>query len=145
MHAELKPLHLAAAASSEPRRSAEVANSEDIDGGDDSDNETEDESEGLDMVYQLHNGVNSTFDEQLKHRIHVLTEFTTGLQYQLQFRDLRFLQALDREGRSLFRMAENCLQRERRQNSTRGDPTATWESSSTMFYRTRPSLGNQGS
>ncbi|KAF8166411.1 hypothetical protein K438DRAFT_1616922 [Mycena galopus ATCC 62051] len=54
--------------------------------------------------------------------------------------DSRLLDTLEREGGSFFRFLDNCLSRERRENSTRSVPPTTWERSTAnaMFYRTRP-------
>ncbi|KAJ7156580.1 hypothetical protein C8R43DRAFT_1087311 [Mycena crocata] len=54
--------------------------------------------------------------------------------------DSQFLNMLEREGAGFFRLAENCLSRKRRKNSTRSPAPATWEqtTANAMFYRIRP-------
>jgi hypothetical protein len=83
-----------------------------------------------------------TFDERLTSLISTLREFSDGMEYQRQFKDSRMLEVLERDGAGLFRLAENCLSRERRVNSTRSAPPSTWEraTANAMFYRTRPVL-----
>ncbi|KAJ7732044.1 hypothetical protein DFH07DRAFT_871091 [Mycena maculata] len=72
-----------------------------------------------------------TFTETLTEHIRMLREFTDGLQYQIQFQDHRMLETLERDGAGFLRLARNCLDRERRANSSRSTANA-------MFYRTRP-------
>ena len=81
-----------------------------------------------------------TYGERIEARVALLRDFADGLEYQLQFGDSRMLDRLEREGTGFFRMAESCLSRERRLNSTRGASPTTWEkaTSSALFYRTRP-------
>ncbi|KAF8209757.1 hypothetical protein K438DRAFT_1571798 [Mycena galopus ATCC 62051] len=82
----------------------------------------------------------ATFDERLTSTLSKIRDFCDGLDYQRQFRDSRLLDTLEREGGSFFRFLDNCLSRERRENSTRSAPPTTWERSTAnaMFYRTRP-------
>lgn len=81
-----------------------------------------------------------TFDERLTAYIQTMRDFCDGLEYQRKFQDSRFLNTLERQGAGFFRLAENCLSRERRINSTRSAAPTTWEQSTAnaMFYRTRP-------
>jgi hypothetical protein len=68
-------------------------------------------------------------------------EFVQGLRHQVQFRDQRMLNALEREGAGFLRLARACMGKEKRLQSTRGGETpATWEKSTitAMFYRVRP-------
>jgi hypothetical protein len=85
-------------------------------------------------------GNNSTFCECLADRIKTLRDFCDGLKYQIQFEDQRMLATVEREGAGLFRLADNCLSKERRFNSTRAASPTTWERTTTnaMYYRTRP-------
>jgi hypothetical protein len=59
----------------------------------------------------------------------VILDFAKGLRHQLQFRDRRMLNTLQREGGSFLRLARACLEKERRMNSTRGPTVSTWEKS----------------
>ena len=81
-----------------------------------------------------------TYRERLVDNITTIRDFCDGLEYQLQFEDRRMLETLEREGTSFLRLAEACLSRERRSNTTRGTSPTTWDpaTSSAMFYRTRP-------
>ncbi|KAG1830000.1 hypothetical protein EV424DRAFT_1292985, partial [Suillus variegatus] len=56
--------------------------------------------------------------ERFEAHIRNLREFCDGLQYQIQFNDHRMLNAVEREGASFIRLMENCLDRERRENSS---------------------------
>ncbi|KAJ7577132.1 hypothetical protein C8J56DRAFT_1007246 [Mycena floridula] len=81
-----------------------------------------------------------TFLESMQDRISTLKSFADGLEYQLQFNDNRMLTTLEREGAALFRLAGNCLDREKRFNSSRHLAPATYEraTSNAMFWRPRP-------
>ena len=59
-----------------------------------------------------------TFGERMKAHVELLQNFSDGLEYQIQFGNTRILDRLEQEGRSLFRLAENCLSREHCMNST---------------------------
>lgn len=87
----------------------------------------DDDDEDDDLVDTGGDAGNQTFEEAMKDKIHTLKEFASGLEHQIQFRDQRMLQAVEREGASLFRMARACLSKERRMQSTRGDLPSTWE------------------
>lgn len=80
-----------------------------------------------------------TFQERFEAHIKNLRDFCDGLQYQIQFNDHRMLNAVEREGASFIRLMENCLGREKRENSSRQRSPTTWEreTSNAMFYRTR--------
>jgi hypothetical protein len=109
----------------------------DFDAGNDDDDENEDELE-IQSVLITEKG--KTYEELLNEKIVLLEHFVGGLKYQAQFRDYRFLQTLFREGGGFFRMAEQCVDKERRTNSSRQATPATWEQATknAMFYRTRP-------
>ncbi|KAG1878754.1 hypothetical protein C8R48DRAFT_745325 [Suillus tomentosus] len=81
-----------------------------------------------------------TFQERFEAHIKNFRDFCDGLQYQIQFNDHRMLNAIEREGASFIRLMENCLGRERQENSSRQRSPTTWEreTSNAMFYRTRP-------
>jgi hypothetical protein len=80
------------------------------------------------------------FDEQFLEHIRTIREFCDGLEYQVQFGDRRMLEVLERDGGGFLRLAQNCLNRERRMSSTRGKNPTMWEKGTlnAMFYRTRP-------
>ena len=100
-----------------------------------------DESDGdvVDMECGMTQGT-QTFMERMKAHVNILRNFSDGLEYQIQFGDTRMLDHLEWEGRSLFRLVENCLSRECHMNSTRGGSLTTWESTmaNAMYYRMRP-------
>ncbi|KAJ3743841.1 hypothetical protein EV360DRAFT_13494, partial [Lentinula raphanica] len=109
-------------------------------------NEPEDgnESEGEDYELEAYStGKTATYDERIEGISSKLRNFADGLLYQRQFRDERFLKALEREGSRFFRLLDSCLEKEKRQNTNGGAPTSTWdpEIAPAMFYRTRPRAG----
>lgn len=110
---------------------------------DEDEEEEEDEDDEDEEITHQHGG--HTFEEALTEDIDLIVEFAKGLKYQLQFRDQRMLNALEREGASFLRLAKACMEKERRMNSTRGPTVSTWEKSTNgaMFYRTRPTLVDQ--
>jgi hypothetical protein len=82
----------------------------------------------------------ATFRERFLRKINTYHDFLDGLEYQLQFEDERMLETVEREGAGFWRLAQTCLSRERRMNTSRGSSPVMWdrETSNTMFYRTRP-------
>jgi hypothetical protein len=107
------------------------------DGEDDDDDDDVDDDDGL-----IDTGGNAmqTFQERLDDDIDLIKDFLNGLEYQRQFGDHRFLDSLERNGAAFFRFARNCLDRERRLNSSRAPSPTTWEqtTANAMFYRSRP-------
>ncbi|KAK1235050.1 hypothetical protein PQX77_001735, partial [Marasmius sp. AFHP31] len=106
-------------------------------------NETDDEEE-----YQLAAEVehmDMTYCEEMEHLIRNLKSFTSGLEYQVQFRDKRFLTNLQRQGAGFLRIMGSCLEKEIRQNRDGGPPTGTWsaEMAPAMYYRTQPRRGEE--
>jgi len=81
----------------------------------------------------------ATFYERFTHHIRDIRDFCDGLEFQVQFNDHRMLDVLERDGASFLRLVENCLSRERRQNSSRTGSPTTWERSTinAMYYRPR--------
>ncbi|KAJ7847917.1 hypothetical protein B0H14DRAFT_3086172 [Mycena olivaceomarginata] len=123
-HPSLKPLDVAPALSTSPVLPAsQPVHRDDIiqEAGDESDEEL------------VEIKASATFDERLTSHLTKIRDFCDGMEYQRQFRDMRMLDALEREGAP-------CLSRERRANSTRSAAPTTWEKSaaSAMFYGTRP-------
>lgn len=110
----------------------------------DSENDEDSDDEIIDTEERLIGG--KTFGERMTEHIDMLRDFANGLEYQVQFNDNRMLDRLEREGGSFLRFAQNCLNRERRMNSTRGTSPMTWEkaTASAMFYRTRPPAAERG-
>lgn len=80
------------------------------------------------------------FNDAMQDCIRMLREFASALEYQQQFGDHRMLDAVDRCGVGFFRLAESCLEKERRANSSRALTPTTWEkgAGNTMYFRTRP-------
>ncbi|KAI6004988.1 hypothetical protein EDC04DRAFT_2908091 [Pisolithus marmoratus] len=87
-----------------------------------------------------------TFKECFSHLIANLRDFTSGLEYQIQFGDHRMLNTVEHEGASFIRLMENCLDRERRENSSHVRSPTTWDKTmaNTMFYRSRPAVTEHG-
>ncbi|KAG2135407.1 uncharacterized protein EDB93DRAFT_1331117 [Suillus bovinus] len=67
-----------------------------------------------------------TFQERMLTHVKI-RDFCDGLEYQIQFNDYRMLTVLERNGSSFLRLADNCLSRERRENSSRSRSPTTWE------------------
>ncbi|KAG1812276.1 hypothetical protein EV424DRAFT_106803 [Suillus variegatus] len=80
-----------------------------------------------------------TFQERMLTHIKNIRDFCDGLEYQIQFNDYRMLTTLERNDSSFLRLADSCLDRERRENSSRTRSPTTWEkeSANAMFYRAR--------
>lgn len=104
----------------------------------DDDNESDSDDEDLDTEFRVNL---QTYSERMRERVALIREFALGLEHQIQFGDGRMLDTLERDGCGFFRLASNCLDRERRFNSTRTAAPTTWEvsTSNAMFYRPRPS------
>ena len=85
-------------------------------------------------------GMKKAYKEKMEHYIRTIREFCDGLEYQIKFQDPRFLTTLEKDGAGFIRLAENCLSRERRLNSSRAASPSTWERSTAnaLFYRARP-------
>ncbi|KAF5374553.1 hypothetical protein D9757_012415 [Collybiopsis confluens] len=82
----------------------------------------------------------NTYNKRMDHLLSRMHNFSLGLRYQKQFRDERFLNLVEKQGAPFFRLVDSCLEKERRQNMNRGEPTSTWDprTMSAMYYRTRP-------
>jgi len=117
---------------------AEQGNRNEFEGYDDNDNDNGDivDMQSLAGTFRDH----ATFRERFLRKINGYRDFLDGLEYQLQFEDERMLETVEREGTGFWRLAQNCLSRERRMNTSRGSSPVTWEreTSNAMFYRTRP-------
>ena len=104
------------------------------------DDDDDDDDDGLiDTESGLATKDRRTFRERFREHIGTIRHFCDGLEYQLQFEDHRMLETVEREGASFLQLAQSCLSRERRMNSSRGLSPTTWERETTkaMFYRTR--------
>ena len=98
------------------------------------------DDDAVDTREGIWEGEHKTFKEEMEVHIQKIRDFADGLEYQIAFQDRRFLKTLQKEGAGFFRLAENCLSRERRFNSSREASPTMWESSTgnAMFYRARP-------
>ena len=120
-------------ASKEPYNRVNTAENE-VDGSD-----FEDEDVDA-LVDTWENGGDKTYREEMEDYIHLIRDFCDGLEYQIKFQDRRFLSTLQKDGARFFQFAQNCLSREKRQNSSRAASPTTWERSTAnaLFYRSRP-------
>ncbi|KAF7300749.1 SWIM-type domain-containing protein [Mycena kentingensis (nom. inval.)] len=84
------------------------------------------------------------FDATLDRRIAELERATAMLRHQRQFKDPRFLAALERNGAAFFRFTGACAEKEDRARNNRGQPVRTWEDGDAMFYRPRPRVADEG-
>jgi hypothetical protein len=147
-HRSLKALHETEAeeggAANSNRRAAEDSvdiNEADVGGSDNNDEDEFDAGDALEMAQ----GTGLTFEEAINEDINLLNEFLQGLRYQVQFRDQRMLNILEREGAGFFCRERACLHKEKKLKSRRGGETpSTWEKSTinALFYRTRPADAN---
>ena len=107
---------------------------------DSSDFESDDDDLIVDTWEDGGNLEKKTYEEQMANYINLIRDFCDGLEFQIKFQDPRFLKTLGKEGAGFFKLAQNCLSRERRLNSSRVESPTTWERStaSALFYRSRP-------
>ncbi|KAI9428697.1 hypothetical protein BJY52DRAFT_1133908 [Lactarius psammicola] len=107
---------------------------------DDSNLESDDDDALIDTRENGDEFERKTCKEEMENHIHLIRDFCDGLEFQVKFQDPRFLRTLEKEGAGFFRLAQNCLSRERRQNSSRAASPSTWERSTVnaLFYRSRP-------
>ena len=82
----------------------------------------------------------SPFQAELGEIIEPMRNYAAGLEYQLRYEDRRLLDFLRKEGKGFIRMAKNCLDLERQENTNRGEKRVTWQMGTAMFYRPRPRL-----
>jgi hypothetical protein len=110
---------------------------EDEEGGRADEEEEEEEEE---EVTHKHDG--QTFEEALITDIDLIVDFAAGLKHQVQFRDQRLLNVLEREGTGFLRFAKACIEKEKRMNSTRSPRLPTWDksTSSAMFAAQGPQM-----
>ena len=106
----------------------------------DSSIESEDEDGLIDTEGRCGDVDKAKFKEKMESYIHIIRKFCDGLEFQVKFQDSRFLATLEKDGAGFIRLAQNCLSRERRHNSSRAASPSTWErtTSNAMFYRSRP-------
>lgn len=130
-HSSLKPLDESHA---EGLQNPGPAENDENDEGTDNDDNGEERDDGAETCQD-----GCTFEEIMLAEIDLIESFAKGLRYQIQFRDQRMLNTLQREGTSFLRLAKMCVDKERRMNSTRSPTVSTWEkaTSAAMFYRTR--------
>jgi len=113
---------------------AEQGNRNEFEGYDDNDNDNGDIVDMQSLAGTFRD--RATFRERFLRKINGYRDFLDGLEYQLQFEDERMLETVEREGTGFWRLAQNCLSRERRMNTSRGSLPVTWEreTSNVMFY-----------
>ncbi|KAG7085883.1 hypothetical protein E1B28_003417 [Marasmius oreades] len=108
-------------------------------GSEDGNNTDDEEDYLLEAEQRLMN--DATYQERMTHIIQSMRDFADGLEYQLPFRDERFLSRLESQGKGFLNFMSTCLEKERRENSSRTQNPGTWDPhfSSAMFYRSRHS------
>ncbi|KAG6867119.1 hypothetical protein C0995_005636, partial [Termitomyces sp. Mi166 len=133
-HQSLKPIFEKDGGSAPSKDSEDQADDEehvgqdDGDGGDSEGDDDESEGEIIDTRPEEDDN-RLTFEETMEENIKTILDFAKGLEYQIQFRDHRMLQALERDGSSFLRLARACLVKEKRMRSTRGKTLPTWDKS----------------
>ncbi|KAI6042139.1 hypothetical protein EDC04DRAFT_2564610 [Pisolithus marmoratus] len=72
--------------------------------------------------------------------------FKDGLEYQIQFGDHQMLNTVEREGTLFIWLMENCLDHERRENSSHMRSPTTWDKTmaNMMFYHSCPAVTEHG-
>ncbi|KAK7456465.1 hypothetical protein VKT23_010714 [Stygiomarasmius scandens] len=101
--------------------------------------DSDDESDGLVDTGEADPVNMFTYEQKMRAHIQTMREFCDGLEYQIQFRDVRMLDILERTAARFLRLANDCLAAERRDNTNRGPRIGTWDQAraNTMFYRSR--------
>jgi hypothetical protein len=109
------------------------------------DDEDDEDRENL-VNIQVHKPLKETFEQRMRSIIGDTREFLNGLEYQIQFRDTRMLEVIEREGARFLRLVDDCLAIEKRENINRGERTRTWDAAraNAMYYRSRPRRSEVG-
>jgi hypothetical protein len=81
----------------------EDSDNEELGDGDESDNDDSEDHLFTGKVFKPGDASGQDFEEVMREKIDTLCEFMNRLEYQVQFRDSRMLQALEREGGSVCR------------------------------------------
>ncbi|KAL0574775.1 hypothetical protein V5O48_007186 [Marasmius crinis-equi] len=99
--------------------------------------ESDEDMDNTDDDELANNFETSELETPASGRARLLRLFADGLDFQDQFQDHRFSKALEKNGRLLFRMAEQCLRKEQLMNDTRSSRPSTWDPSlsEVMFWR----------
>ncbi|KAK1222705.1 hypothetical protein PQX77_014449 [Marasmius sp. AFHP31] len=107
-----------------------------VDDGNSTDGNSTDDEYDYQAEVEQRLAKDATYQERMEHIIRDLHSFADSLQYQMQFRDERFLTRLELQRRGFMSMMQSCLERERRENSSRVTKPGTWDPnfSSAMFY-----------
>ncbi|KAJ7048676.1 hypothetical protein C8F01DRAFT_1276477 [Mycena amicta] len=84
-----------------------------------------------------------TYEDQMRRKIEKLKRFTAGLEYQLQFRDQRMLDTLNKKDGGFMRVVDACLNKEDRANNNNRQAPRTWENADAMFYRPIPRVADR--
>ncbi|KAJ3792784.1 hypothetical protein GGU11DRAFT_818928 [Lentinula aff. detonsa] len=82
----------------------------------------------------------ATYNGRIDELARKLQNFSLGLLYQKQFRDERFLNVIEKQDSGFLRLLDNCLEKEKCQNTNGGEPTSTWDPKAAyaMYYHTQP-------
>jgi hypothetical protein len=90
-----------------------------------------DDDDQLVDTWEGQDGERKPYKEVMRGNMQLLRDFCDGLEYQIQFQDRQFLETLEMRGAKLFKMARDCLSREKRLNSSQEASPTTWEHSTT--------------
>jgi len=87
---------------------ADIEDDDDVGGvsGEEEENEIEEVVEAR--------GEGGTFEGAMNANVDLIAEFAQDLRYQVQFRDQRMLNALEREGSGFLRLARACMEKEKK-------------------------------
>ncbi|KAJ7223375.1 hypothetical protein GGX14DRAFT_351851 [Mycena pura] len=72
-----------------------------------------------------------------------MKRFTAGLEHQVQFRDRRMMETIERRGGGFLRLMDACIDKEDRNTNNRAVAPRTWENSDAMFYRPLPRVAER--
>lgn len=107
------------------------------------DDDSADSADGSDDDL-IDSGARGTFRERMWAAIGLLRDLADGLadglEYQVQFNDLRILTTVERNAAGALRLARHIQDKERQFHSTAGAAPRTWDASTIdiMSYRPRP-------
>ena len=152
-HSSLKPISISTEEIKGYEETAAVGDENDIVSGEPYNqvNTVENEVNGSDFEDEDANALINTWEsggdlekkmykEEMENYIHLIRDFCDSLEYQIKFQDCQFLSTLQKDGARFFQFAQNCLDCEKRQNSSQSASPTTWERSTAnaLFYRSCP-------
>jgi len=93
----------------------------DIEDDDDVGGMSREEEENEIEELSKHEEKGAHFEEAINANVGLIVEFAQALRYQVQFRDQRMLNALEREGSGFLRLARTCMEKEKKLQFNEGE------------------------